>query len=80
MNEQVLGPKTPEKKNLLKPSPKSPSRSSRKKSLSEDKYAEGVTSKLKYFNNKTARHQFDYDKPKKAKVPFKFSYRQSPFN
>ena len=39
MNELV---KTPEKKSLLKPSPKSPSRSGRKKSAAENKYVEGV--------------------------------------
>ena len=39
MNELV---KTPENKSLLKPSPKSPSRSSRKKSAAENKYVEGV--------------------------------------
>lgn len=39
MNELV---KTPENKSLLKPSPKSPSRSCRKKSAAENKYVEGV--------------------------------------
>ena len=42
MNDQAFVPKTPEKKNLLKPSPKSPSRSGRKKSAHENKYVEGV--------------------------------------
>ena len=42
MNEPPLLSKTPEPKTLLKPSPKSPSRSSRKKSAAENKYVEGV--------------------------------------
>ena len=40
MNELV---KTPENKSFLKPSPKSPSRSCRKKSAAENKYVEGMT-------------------------------------
>ena len=42
MNEAALLSTTPEPKTLLKPSPKSPSRSSRKKSAAENKYVEGV--------------------------------------